>query len=91
VPPTVAIGNVHEDALLPKTVAQIAALHLPLVEGVFDCGFTTKATLVTMASLGAKVFIVGSLQNGARLPIASGARAGSPTSTEIHRSIGVLR
>jgi len=62
-PPKVAIGNVHEDVLLPESVAEIVALDLKLVEAVFDRGFTTKTTLATMAGLGARIFIVGSSQN----------------------------
>jgi transposase, IS5 family len=62
-PPKVAIGNVHEDVLLPESVAEIVALDLKLVEAVFDRGFTTKATLATMAGLGTRVFISGSPQN----------------------------
>lgn len=64
VPPKVAIGNVHGDALLPQSVAEIVALDLKLVEAVFDRGFTTKATLATMAGLDTRVFIAGSPQNG---------------------------
>jgi len=63
VPPTVAIGNVHEDVLLPESVAEIVPLDLKLVEAVFDRGFTTKATLATMAGLNTRVFIAGSPQN----------------------------
>ncbi len=64
VPPTLAIGNPHEDLLLPTTVAEIIGLALRPAEAVFDRGFTTKATLATMAGLGSKIFIAGSAQNG---------------------------
>ncbi len=64
VPPTLAIGNPHEDALLPTTVAEVIGLDLRPSEAVFDRGFTTKATLATMAGLGSKIFIAGSSQNG---------------------------
>ncbi|HXM58580.1 MAG TPA: transposase [Candidatus Dormibacteraeota bacterium] len=63
VPPKMAIGNPHEDTLLPESVAEIIALDLKLVEAVFDRGFTTKATVATMAGLGARVFIAGSPEN----------------------------
>ena len=63
VPPTSAIGNPHEDTLLPTTVAQVIGLDLRPAEAVFDRGFTTKATLATMAGLGSKIFIAGSSQN----------------------------
>jgi IS5 family transposase len=64
VPPKVAVGSAHEDTLLPATVAEIMTLDLRPSEAVFDRGFTTKATLATMAGLGSRVFIVGSAQNG---------------------------
>jgi len=63
VPPKVAIGNVHEDVLLPKSMAEIVTLDVKLVEAVFDRGFTTKATLATMAGLSTRIFIAGSPQN----------------------------
>jgi len=45
VPPKVAVGNVHENALLPETVAEIIALDLRPPEAVFDRGFTTPGEL----------------------------------------------
>jgi transposase, IS5 family len=62
-PPKVAVGNAHEDSLLPDTVAEILALDLKPSEAVFDRGFTTKSTLATMAPVGSKVFIAGSAKN----------------------------
>jgi len=62
-PPKVAVGNAHEDSLLPATVAEVNGLNLKPFEAVFDRGFTTKATLVAMAGLGSQVFIAGSAQN----------------------------
>lgn len=44
-------------------MAEIIALNLKPVEAVFDRGFTTNATLATMAGLGARIFIAGSSQN----------------------------
>jgi IS5 family transposase len=63
VPPKIAVGNAHEDTLLPESVAEIMALHLRPTEAVFDRGFTTKATIATMAGLGGRVFIAGSPMN----------------------------
>src|ERR1700737_5008557 len=63
VPPTLAIGSAHEDTLLPETVAEVVALDLRPPEAVFDRGFTTRATVATMAELGSKIFIVGSAKN----------------------------
>lgn len=64
VPPTLAIGSANEDALLPETVAEVLALGPRPPEAVFDRGFTTRATLATMAGLGSRVFIAGSPRNG---------------------------
>jgi transposase, IS5 family len=63
VPPKMGVGNTSEDALLPETVAEILALDLKPAEAVFDRGFTTKATVATMAGLGCKIFIAGSPKN----------------------------
>ncbi len=63
VPPKVAVGNAHEDSLLPATVAEVMALDQQPLEAVFDRGFTTNATTAAMASLGSKVFIAGSSHN----------------------------
>jgi IS5 family transposase len=63
VPPKLGVGNVHEDTLLPKTVAEVVALDLKPPEAVFDRGFSTKATIAAMAPLGSKIFIAGSSQN----------------------------
>lgn len=63
VPPKMAIGNAHEDTLLPETVAEIMAFDVRPTEAVFDRGFTTKATVATMAGLGSRIFIAGSPQN----------------------------
>ncbi len=64
VPPKVAVGNAHEDALLPTTVSEVVALGQRPLEAVFDRGFTTKATVAALADLGSKVFIAGGSQNG---------------------------
>lgn len=63
VPPTLAIGNAHEDTLLPETVAEVVTLDLRPPEAVFDRGFTTRATVAAMAELGSKIFIAGSSEN----------------------------
>jgi IS5 family transposase len=62
-PPTLGVGSVHEDVLLPETVAELIDLDLRPQEAVFDRGFSTKATLAIMAPLGSKVFIAGSPKN----------------------------
>lgn len=64
VPPTLAIGRAHQDALLPETVAEVVALDLRPAEAVFDRGFSTRATLFTMAELGSRVFIACNPKNG---------------------------
>jgi transposase, IS5 family len=63
VPPKVAVGNVHEDTLLPESVAEVVALDLRPAEAVFDRGFTTKATAAAMTGLGSRIFIAGSARN----------------------------
>jgi IS5 family transposase len=63
VPPTLGIGNAHEDTLLPETVAEVVALDMRPPEAVFDRGFTTRATVAAMAELGSKIFIAGSAKN----------------------------
>jgi IS5 family transposase len=62
-PPKLGLGNAHEDTMLPGTVAEVMALDLRPLEAVFDRGFTTRATLATMETLGSEVFIVGSGKN----------------------------
>ena len=62
-PPSLAIGNAHEDILLPETVAEVLALDLRPAEAVFDRGFTSKATAAAVAPLGSKVFIAGNAKN----------------------------
>ena len=62
-PPKVAIGNPHENLLLPHTVAELTALGLKPVEAVFDQGFTRKATTAAMEPVGSTIFIAGSRSN----------------------------
>jgi IS5 family transposase len=62
-PPQVAIGNPHENVLLPQTVAELVALELRPKEAVFDQGFTRKATTAAMEPVGSTVFIAGSHGN----------------------------
>ncbi len=62
-PPKVAIGNPHENVLLPQTVAELVALELRPTEAVFDQGFTRKATTATMEPIGTTIFIAGSRGN----------------------------
>ena len=51
-PPKMAIGNTHGDALLTETVVEI---HLRSTEAVFDRGPTTRANRATFAELGSRV------------------------------------
>lgn len=62
-PPKVAIGNPHENVLLPHTVAELMALDLRPVEAVFDQGFARRATTAAMEPVGSTVFIAGSRTN----------------------------
>jgi IS5 family transposase len=63
VPPKTAIGNPHEDTLLPETVKEIVGLGLKPKEAVFDGVFTAKTTRAAMAVTGTKVFIAGNREN----------------------------
>jgi hypothetical protein len=87
-PPSLGIGSVHEDVLLPETMAELIDLNPRPSEAAFDRGFSTKATLATMAPWAGKVFIAGSPNNsgsrrtnGAWLVIPSAARAAFPISS----------
>lgn len=62
-PPKTAIGNAHENSLLPDTVAEVLALDLKPQEAVFDGGFAVRKTLAAMAPLESRVFIVGRASN----------------------------
>ncbi len=62
-PPQVAVGNPHENVLLPQTVAELTALELRPVEAAFDQGYTRKATTAAMEPVGSTVFIAGSRGN----------------------------
>ncbi len=64
-PPTIHIGNAHENELLPDSVEELDKLDLPrrLKVAAFDGGFTIDATKTAMAETGAEVFIVGSRTN----------------------------
>jgi transposase, IS5 family len=62
-PPKLGIGNTHEDALLPETVAEVQALEVSPSEGAVDGVFSVKKTRAIMAQLGTQVFIAGSRSN----------------------------
>lgn len=64
-PPTVRVGNPHENELLPDTVKELDRLDLPhrLRVAAFDGGFGVNATRTAMAETDAEVFIVGSKTN----------------------------
>lgn len=62
-PPVTRPGSVHENQLLPATVAELRRLGLRPAEAVFDAGFGTMATRDALADLGTRVFVVGSRTN----------------------------
>jgi len=64
-PPTIHVGNAHENELLPDTVEELDKLDLPrrLKVAAFDGGFTVDATKTAMAGTDAEVFIVGGRTN----------------------------
>ena len=62
-PPVTRPGSVHENQLLPATVAELQRLGLRPAEAVFDAGFGILATRDALAGLGTEVFIVGSRTN----------------------------
>lgn len=62
-PPVTRAGSVHENQLLPATVAELGRLGLRPAEAVFDAGFGILATRDALAGLGTEVFIVGSRTN----------------------------
>jgi transposase, IS5 family len=62
-PPTMHIGNSHENELLPDTVTELGKVDASPKEAAFDGGFTLDATRTTMADTGSEVFIVGSKKN----------------------------
>jgi transposase, IS5 family len=62
-PPVTRPGSVHENELLPATVAELQRLGLRPAEAVFDAGFGIRATRDALADLGTEVFIVGSRTN----------------------------
>jgi transposase, IS5 family len=62
-PPVTRPGSVHENVLLPATVAELQRLGLRPAEAVFDAGFGIRATRDALAGLGTEVFIVGSRTN----------------------------
>lgn len=62
-PPVTRPGSVHENQLLPATVAELQRLGLRPAEAVFDAGFGILATRDALVGLGTRVFIVGSRTN----------------------------
>ena len=62
-PPVTRPGSVHENQLLPATVAELRRLGLRPAEAVFDAGFGILATRDALVGLGTRVFIVGSRTN----------------------------
>ena len=62
-PPVTRPGSVHENQLLPATVAELRRLGLRPAEAVFDAGFGILVTRDALAELGTEVFVVGSRTN----------------------------
>lgn len=62
-PPVTRPGSVHENQLLPVTVAELQRLGLRPAEAVFDAGFGILATRAALVDLGTEVFVVGSRTN----------------------------
>jgi len=62
-PPVTRPGSVHENQLLPATVAELKRLGLRPAEAVFDAGFGILATRDALVELGTAVFVVGSRTN----------------------------
>ncbi len=64
-PPSMHVGNTHEDELLPDTVKELDKLDLSgrIKVAAFDGGFTHEATKAAMTETNAEVFIVGSKTN----------------------------
>lgn len=65
-PPKLAPGSTHENALLTETVAELERLGIQPREAAFDAGFTPKHATELLAPLACKPFIVGSTQPKSR-------------------------
>ena len=62
-PPTLHVGNQHENVLLPDTVTELGKVDASPNVAAFDGGFRPIATRTAMADVGSEVFIVGSKKN----------------------------
>jgi transposase, IS5 family len=63
-PPKLAAGSTHENALLPDSVAELSCLGIRVTEAVFDGGFVRARTEEALAPVGEPtVFIAGSREN----------------------------
>jgi IS5 family transposase len=62
-PPVTRAGSVHENELLPVTIAELGRLGLRPAEAVFDAGFGVRPTRQAFGELGTEVFVVGSRTN----------------------------
>ena len=62
-PPVTRPGSVHENELLPATIAELERLGLRPAEAVFDAGFGSRATRDAFVEFGTEVFVVGSRTN----------------------------
>ena len=62
-PPVTRAGSIHENALLPATIAELRACGLRPREVAVDAGFGIRATREAFAEVGATVHVVGSATN----------------------------
>ena len=62
-PPPTRAGSVHENALLPATIAELGRTGLRPREVAVDAGFGVRATREAFAPFGATVHVVGSATN----------------------------
>lgn len=62
-PPPTRAGSVHENALLPATLAELSTCGLRPREVAVDAGFGIRATRDAFAPFGATVHVVGSATN----------------------------
>jgi transposase, IS5 family len=62
-PPPTRAGSIHENALLPATIAELGRCGLRPREVAVDAGFGIRATREAFAEFGATVHVVGSATN----------------------------
>ena len=82
-PPVTRAGSIHENALLPATVAELARCGLRPREAAFDAGFGIRATREAFAGLGHQRL---HRRQRARTPVHGGPVAGWPASGSAPRA-----